>query len=506
MAARRKKTPVKKSVGPSSRAVARPAPNTARKRLKRLKRVDAERASARVEERLAREEARVRQKVLDDKAKTKRKAQEKKRKAREAITKKKAKERAALAHERAEQRAQATALRTGRRAAVVAERERREVARLQLRAIAAVEKTQRDLYGMSIAELFNHWSRLFAQRPDVTFERLEMDQGDHAEGSTPGSTMPVENMAWLRSAGSIDFSWRFAGDGAQTSAGRWTFDPHETTMDVVWFDHFSARARDAFSAPLFGAGESSLERLARSSIPRFTPSHTLLQLLTERQLTERQAKALLRWLGEGARWLFHESATEEGRRRRRLLEQAARSPTPVSLVDVQLVAALNQGPPLDKSTVQVLLDAHAGFLRAGGGDGRFHEAVVDKLPLITYVNDESVPGQFALSLENLSGLKFTSALLDYANLSGVRCDQGQFSRASLKHACLKYAALAGAHFQDANLSHTDFSGARLVGADFRKANLTGANFERADLTGANFSGANVTSTKFAAANVRGIKY
>jgi hypothetical protein len=63
------------------------------------------------------------------------------------------------------------------------------------------------------------------------------------------------------------------------------------------------------------------------------------------------------------------------------------------------------------------------------------------------------------------------------------------------------AILFGAKLSDADLSHADLSGARLSDADLFHAGLSGANLFHAGLSGANLSGANLSAANLSAANL-----
>ena len=610
MTAQQKNSRVKKSDTSATQARASQAPR------KRLKRAVAERASARVEERLAAQQAKIRQKVLDDKAKAQEKIQAKKRRERAAIAQKKAQHKAALAAQQAEQRAAVAATRAQaradkqaaideQRAAVAAiraqaradqqaaideqrarrdreqqlrEQERRRLAeqrveakrlnaeakvaramhqlaeraqskaeraaerqrqlaetsmakgarqealklaraqaladkeaarqeaarkREALKHLQVTEKGQGRRWGAPLPALFNAWRQIFRERDDVVVQRDEAAPLGDLESACVEGANP-DQAIWMRTAGTVHFNWHAAL--RPEVRGSFSFDPGVITIDDAWFEQLRHAAQNAFLVGGPEAVERGRALLAHTSIPPFTSSTLLLSLLEQRGLDKQLAKALIDWLGQGAHFLFSIAATDEGRRRRRLLEQAARAPTAADTVDAQLVAALNQGPALDKAVLLALLKDHGGFVSAGGSYGTFMVTARNKLPHVLYEHDTPRPGQLNLMVENLTGHKFTGMQLDYSNLCGCRCDDGHFSRATLHGACLRYTHLTGAQFHGADLSHADLGHAELSGADFRKANLTGTNFERANLSGANFAGATVAGTKFAGAEVRGIKY
>jgi hypothetical protein len=560
MSAQKKKSRVKTSAQPRASAATPPRkPSPARKRLKL---VDAQRASARVEERLAREQEKVRQKFLDEKSKAKDKIQAKKRKERETIARKRAQAKAALAQQKADLRAAALADRAQalaeRQAEVDQRRAQREQVKLEqkrlrqeaaeqrssdklerdraraarteqqqlerarliearvaektaararaaqqksvLKQASAAEKEQSNRWGASLPDLFNAWLHVFRQRDDVVVECDRRTRHD-VESTLPGTPAQA---AWLRTVGAVEFTWHAAIAGEVR--GSFSLDPHLIDMDEEWSEQLRQSVKNALLAGDRATVQRGRDLLDRLSIPRFSSHTSLLSLLEERGLDKRKGAALLKWLDEDTRWLFALSSTEEGRRRLRLLDQAARSSTAQGTVDMHLVLALNQGPTLDKAVVIRHVKEHEYFVNAGGGHGVFHIGAHNKLPHVTYEHPTPTLGQLDFALENLTGHRFSGMRLDSANLCGSRCEGGHFSKSTLSGACLRYAHLAHAQFQAADLSHADLAYADLSGADFRKANLTGTNFERANLAGANFAGAVVAGTKFPGAIVRGIKY
>ncbi len=372
-----------------------------------------------------------------------------------------------------------------------------------LKQLSAVEKEQSKHWGAPWPELFNAWLHIFRQREDVVMEHDSRVPSSDLGSPLDESVSPAQ-ASWMRTVGAVQLSWHAATK--REVRGEFSCEPAAVTMDDAWFEQLRLSAKNAFLVGDPQMVQQGRDLLAHTSIPRFTSSSLLLSLLEEHGLEKRMGKALIQWLEEDVQWLFSISATDEGRRRRRLLDQAARSPTAEDTIDMQLVAALNQGPVVDKSFVLCQLKEHEHFVNAGGNGGDFQISARHKLPHVTYEHSVPARGQLNFMVENLTGHKFSGLRLDSANLCGSRCDAGHFSKATLRGACLRYAHLLGAQFQAADLRHADLSHAELAGADFRKADLTGTNFERANLAGANFAGAIVAGTKFAGAVVRGIKY
>jgi len=106
--------------------------------------------------------------------------------------------------------------------------------------------------------------------------------------------------------------------------------------------------------------------------------------------------------------------------------------------------------------------------------------------------------------------------LSRVNLSNMRLDSTNFTRANLWNANLSGADLSKCWFQMADMDHTVLVGANLSGADLfnawlRNANLTHANLTHANLSGcnlrhANLSGAILLGADMTFAAIEGVQY
>jgi uncharacterized protein YjbI with pentapeptide repeats len=230
------------------------------------------------------------------------------------------------------------------------------------------------------------------------------------------------------------------------------------------------------------------------------------RVLVEQGVEEKVAKGLQKWLGPSARLLVHESSTPEGRRRAEIRNRGTEANA--DELDFGLLAALSSGASIEKKEWKDALVAHASFLAAGGGGGKWTNHIVAGLPMGHYeLKDKGVPtGQANFSLENLTGLSAGGAALAHSSFLGARGEEMSLSQANLRGANFAHALFERANFQGADLTDCDFSGAHLAGADFRRAILKDTNFERADLRGANFAGAVTSGTQFGGANVQNIRY
>ncbi|MDB9486119.1 pentapeptide repeat-containing protein [Dolichospermum circinale CS-1225] len=122
----------------------------------------------------------------------------------------------------------------------------------------------------------------------------------------------------------------------------------------------------------------------------------------------------------------------------------------------------------------------------------------------------------ALQDLNKNGVELWNLVLDEANLSGIKLENGKLAQTSFKSAILectqekcsnlREANLYQAQFQKARLSDIDLQGAVLFKANFEKAYLKKAklqnshlylaSLEKAEIPGAKFKGADLENTNF----------
>ena len=122
----------------------------------------------------------------------------------------------------------------------------------------------------------------------------------------------------------------------------------------------------------------------------------------------------------------------------------------------------------------------------------------------------------ALQDLNKNGVELWNLVLDEANLSGIKLENGKLAQTSFKSAILectqekcsnlRKANLYQSNFYDASLSKIDFRETNLIDANLQKAYLEQAKFQKAHLykanlkeskiKGANFQGADLEDTKF----------
>ena len=84
----------------------------------------------------------------------------------------------------------------------------------------------------------------------------------------------------------------------------------------------------------------------------------------------------------------------------------------------------------------------------------------------------------------------------HEDMSGVRMNHADLSRASINDTDFSNARLNSAILRDLQASNTDFSGADLRYTDFTNAFLMNANFEGAQLGQIDFTGANLNGATF----------
>jgi serine/threonine protein kinase, bacterial len=139
---------------------------------------------------------------------------------------------------------------------------------------------------------------------------------------------------------------------------------------------------------------------------------------------------------------------------------------------------------------------------SGGSAARAVPARLDAEGLQTYYTkgkrDFSAHDLKGLSLPraNLAGAAFNQANLSRTNLQGANLANADLGRTNLSRANLRDANLVKAY-----LSNADLEGADLRGADLSAAYLLNANLRGANLCGANLSGAKLTEEQLALARI-----
>ena len=179
-------------------------------------------------------------------------------------------------------------------------------------------------------------------------------------------------------------------------------------------------------------------------------------------------------------------------------------------VRYEMMSLLMDKSPLTNQAFAAILAAHAEFIHAGGGGGRWATFVTSGglelgLVLGVYVQDGkkvNAGSQAQLSHKRLHGLDLKGIELSYANCCGVSCQNQDLSGANLQGSLWVDADLTGSVLRGANLRNADLSRSQLVGCDFREADLTGADLENADLRDADLSAAILADTKLNGAYVR----
>ena len=165
-----------------------------------------------------------------------------------------------------------------------------------------------------------------------------------------------------------------------------------------------------------------------------------------------------------------------------------------------------------------ILAEHQEFLNTGGGGGLWQTMNVNGVILGIYAGPSttrtntanqdnlSIQGTHAvLNNRTLEGLPLHGVNLSSANLVGILCQKQDFNQATLGHALVTDAFLAGTSFREAKLVGTDFSRSDMRGCDFSGADLTKADFENVNLTGATFIGAQLQGARFPGAILTEIK-
>lgn len=390
-----------------------------------------------------------------------------------------------------------------------AQSQRREFSKSLQRSLADSQRQQVKRWGAPLSDLVEGAIAALSNRPDVQI--LNDDRGPAVpleDIPLAAFELPAAVLAWHSTIGPRKFVWTIAQDSGEDLVGGCLDLPPlnelSSESDLPDFDSSLARAVSfAFinSEESYYSSQRSLRQIA---LPPFTSADTITRLLEGRGMQNASARALVRLMGPRATLLFHAEQVQEGRRRFALRNAAA--VLPKGEIDLSLLSQMNSGCAVEKQEFFATVAVHQEFLAAGGGAGNFEQRTISGLPHFVYTKHPSPPGQAILCFENLSELSFSGVNLSFADLSAIRAEKTNLSKAKLSGSVCAYSILEGAKFQSANLTGTDFTRARLKGADFRGANLTDTNFENADLRGANFSGAITSRTMFRGANVHGIKY
>ncbi len=438
--------------------------------------------------------------------------------------------------------------------------------------IEKVQQSQLEKYGATIPSLLLSYLEIFAKRPDVHVYTNNLGRPTPNNTLLKlRDYIPQDLLAFCADIGKLEYNWVFT-DGRekrhQYSEGynggrldlvglerfRWYPKPDwqedEDFVADALFDNFVAEGNTRVSydkgekpteaALVFdnandceryylgsietyitdgakagftwywqmGPGEFT-DKLYHASLPRDTPAETIIKLLQDQGLRSQTANAMVRWLGESAVILLHQSYTPDGVAAQRLaLKFPMANVSSERTMDTSLIEQLaSNGEPLTAADLQARLENHAQFLSSGGSGGRWQMLSVSGLPLCIYRGAKGTQGeQIVFRLLNISSCDLQGANLSYADISGAYCNQTNFSRANLKGSVLIDALFANANFQEADLTNTDFSGSNLAGANFQGANLTGADFEATDLTGANFKGAILTDSRFPGAKLEGVLF
>lgn len=179
-------------------------------------------------------------------------------------------------------------------------------------------------------------------------------------------------------------------------------------------------------------------------------------------------------------------------------------------VRYQMMSLLMDKNPMPRDQFDAQLAAHAAFIGAGGGGGRwatfvtaggFELGVV--LGVYIPVGDRvTVGSQAQLGNKRLDGLDLRGVELPYANCCGLSCQYQDLSDANLQGSLLVDADLIGSVLRGANLRDADLSRSQLVGCDLRDADLTGADLENADLRDADLTGAILKDARWNGAYVQ----
>ena len=176
----------------------------------------------------------------------------------------------------------------------------------------------------------------------------------------------------------------------------------------------------------------------------------------------------------------------------------------------EMMSLLVDTDPLPRAQLEAILAAHAAFIAAGGGGGRWETFVTSGgfelgvvLGVYVRTGEKVTEGSQAdLTHKRLEGLDLTGVELPYANCCGAWCQNQDMSGANLQGSLWVDSDLSGSVLRGANLSGADISRSQLVGCDLRDANLTGADLENADLRNADLSGALLDGARLAGAYIK----
>ena len=487
-------------------------------------------------------------------------AKEQARESRQAAQRQAIEERdASKKREQAERAAQKRAKSEAKEQARTQKQEARVAAKLQAEAEASAKKLyaqrlrdfkqlldgidfrQVERWGAKLPLLVYNSIRTLVQRPDVKLLKNERFPAETEEALLPywGRVSPVL-LAFYREAGGLLFVGRACSESAKGATHDEAYGVHIPPLGELAASEVSCFRNQIVAPARLGSqpasstaveeGENcelleyylthlaeqgfaqnqrkraSRGQLLQDSLPYYTDHSALSVCLEEKGLPSKDAKSMLSWLGSTTRIFLHLSETKEGARRFKILKSLPRKRTSCRRgIDRKLIAEMNQGEPLDKKQWMEIRKQHELFLSRGGGGGEWELTVLHGMPRATYMGKNSL-GQACLSLQNLGALKFSNALLEFSDLSGVRAEGANFSKARLAGSLMSDSFFKGARFSAADLSTCNFTGSDLAGADFRNADLSFTDFESANLKGANFKGATTTGTKFGGADLENIKY
>lgn len=134
----------------------------------------------------------------------------------------------------------------------------------------------------------------------------------------------------------------------------------------------------------------------------------------------------------------------------------------------------------------------------GGSGGR--------IKALEYLNlqEENMAGLTAFNAD-LTGIKLQKAQLSRANLRNTRLNDSNFSGANLKEAKLSGAKLRNINLKESDLSGANLAQAKLESANLLKANLSAANLRDADLIDAQLNYADFTNANLHNADLRNAK-
>ncbi|NVK46205.1 MAG: pentapeptide repeat-containing protein [Rhodobacteraceae bacterium] len=109
-------------------------------------------------------------------------------------------------------------------------------------------------------------------------------------------------------------------------------------------------------------------------------------------------------------------------------------------------------------------------------------------------------------MTQVTGPRAARVLQFLSDLDALAITRPDLENQDLRGAELKGLDLRGFSFEEADLRGVDFEGAQLTGASFEDANLKGADFKSADLSAADFAGANMRRVSLSFAAVAGAHF